>query len=166
MRQDRNMTMFFASFDGTEWEALGRDNDDLTKDLNPDVETSKNVLGEASVKVSGYEPQVSLDPYYVDKESPLYEKLKAAAEEELYDDESIKGFFIEANYDSKDKEAGTMTCAKAKKREAYIIPQSTGGDTSGSAIPFNVYPFGPMTDVKVVYTMKDRSVEVTAAGGA
>ena len=41
---DRNRLMFFASFDGTNWEVLGRDNDDLSKALNPDTETSKNVL--------------------------------------------------------------------------------------------------------------------------
>ena len=76
---DRNRGMFFASFDGTEWEVLGRDNDDLSKALNPDTETSKNVLGEATFKHNGYEPEVSVDPYYADNESVLYEKLLAAA---------------------------------------------------------------------------------------
>lgn len=38
---DRNRCMYFASFDGTSWEVIGRDNDDLTKELNPDTETSR-----------------------------------------------------------------------------------------------------------------------------
>ena len=49
---DRNRLMFFASFNSTAWEALGRDNDDLSKSLNPDTETSKNVLGESTFKHS------------------------------------------------------------------------------------------------------------------
>ena len=32
------------------WEALGKDTDDLSKELNPDTETSKNVLGETTFK--------------------------------------------------------------------------------------------------------------------
>ena len=47
MKLDRNRGMFFAGFaSGTgtapanvQWEVLGRDNDDLSKDLNPDTET-------------------------------------------------------------------------------------------------------------------------------
>ena len=47
-------------------------------------------------------------------------------------------------------------------REAYIVPQSTGGDTSGLGIPFTVNPIGPMTAVTVVYTLATRAVSITA----
>lgn len=169
MKLDRNRGMFFAGFaSGTgsapanvQWEVLGRDNDDLNKDLNPDTETSKNVLGESTFKHSGYEPEVSVDPYYADSESAMYNKLLAAAVQEKYGDEDIKGYFVEVVYTTVDAEAGTMS-GQGYMREAYIVPQSTGGDTSGYAIPFTVNPVGPMTPVTVTYTMATRAVTITA----
>lgn len=162
MKQDRNRLMFFASFNGTDWEVLGRDNDDLSKELNPDTETSKNVLGEATFKHNGYEPEVSVDPYYADTESPLYDKLSDAAIQEKYGDADIKGYFIEVIFSTVDTAAGTMT-GTGYKRDAYIVPQSTGGDTSGLGIPFSVNPVGAMTPVTVTYTIATRGVVVTAA---
>ena len=158
MKLDRNRGMFFASFNGTAWEVLGRDNDDLSKELNPDTETSKNVLGEATFKHNGYEPEVSVDPYYADSESVLYTKLLAAAVQEKYGDADIKGYFVEVVFDS--AADGIMT-GTGYKREAYIVPQSTGGDTSGLGIPFTVNPVGAMTAVTVSYTMATRAVTIT-----
>ncbi len=157
---DRRSNMYFASYDGTQWEALGRDNDDLNKELNPDTETSKNVLGETTFNHSGYEPEVSVDPYYADTDSILYEKLRDAAVQEKYGDADIKGFFIEVVFET--AESGGKLTGTGYKREAYIVPQSTGGDTSGFSIPFTVNPVGPMTPVSVSYTIADRTVTVSA----
>lgn len=156
---ERRCNMYFASFDGTAFEVLGKDNDDLNKELNPDTETSKNVLGETTFKHNGYEPEVSLDPYYADTTSALYEKLLAAAVQEKYSDADIKGYFVEAVFDK--AENGGILTGTGYKREAYIVPQSTGGDTSGFSIPFTVNPVGPMTEVNVSYTIADRTVAVT-----
>ena len=155
---DRFMNMYFASFDKTAWDVLGKDNDDLNKELNPDTETSKNVLGEATFKHNGYEPEVNVDPYYADDESPLYEKLLAAAVQEKYGDADIKGYFVEAVFEQ--AENGILS-GTGYRREAYIVPQSTGGDTAGFGIPFTVNPVGPMTEVTVSYTMSTRAVTIT-----
>jgi len=160
---DRNRGMFFASFDGTEWEVLGKDNDDLSKELNPDTETSKNVLGEATFKHNGYEPEVNVDPYYADEDSVLYEKLLAAAIQEKYGDTDIKGYFIEVVFSTATATALTGT---GYKREAYIVPQSTGGDTSGLGIPFTVNPVGAMTAVSVNYTIATRAVVIGTVSGS
>lgn len=159
---DRNRLMFFASFNSTTWEALGRDNDDLSKSLNPDTETSKNVLGESTFKHSGYEPEAEIDPYYADPSSPLYEKLAAAAMQEKYGDDDIKGYFLEVIFDTVDASAGTMS-GTGYMREAYIVPQSTGGDTAGLGIPFTINPVGAQTQKNVVYTKATRAVSVSAA---
>ena len=159
---DRNRLMFFASFDGTNWEALGKDNDDLSKELNPDTETSKNVLGESTFQHSGYEPEIETDPYYADPTSVLYEKLSAAAMQEKYGDSDIKGYFLEVIFDTVNQSAGTMS-GTGYKREAYIVPQSTGGDTAGLGIPFTVNPVGAQTNQNVVYTKATRAVTVSAA---
>ena len=155
---DRYMNMYFASFDKTAWDVLGKDNDDLNKELNPDTETSKNVLGEATFKHNGYEPEVNVDPYYADDESPLHEKLLAAAVQEKYGDADIKGYFVEAVFEK--AENGVLS-GIGYRREAYIVPQSTGGDTAGFGIPFTVNPVGPMTEVTVSYTMSTRAVTIT-----
>lgn len=158
---DRNRIMYFVSFDATQWEVIGRDNDDLSKELNPDVETGKNVIGESTFKHSGYEPEVSVEPYYADPDTPIYNKLKTAAWEERYGDEDIKGYFIEAIFDGTQSSTAQLV-GTGKKREAYIVPQSTGGDTSGAQIPYNVYPIGAPTDVNVTYVKATRAVTVTA----
>lgn len=158
-KYDRHRLMFFASFDKTKWEALGKDNDDLSKELNPDTETSKNVLGESTFNHSGYEPEVEVDPYYADPSSPLYEKLSKAAMEELYGDDDIKGYFTEVIFSTVDAEAGTMS-GVGYQREAYIVPQSTGGDTAGLGIPFTVNPVGAQTKVNVTYTKATRAVTI------
>ena len=159
-RLERFKNMYFASFDGTTWEVLGRDNEDLSKDLNPDIESGKNVIGEATFKHSGYEPEINTDPYYADPDTALYEKLKAAAVQELYGDTDIKGYFVEVVFDGVQSSTAQLT-GTGYKREAYIVPQSTGGDTSGFSIPFTINPTGPMTEVDVTYTRATRAVTIT-----
>lgn len=172
MKLDRNKGMYFAGFlqsgdnktapTNVDWEVLGVDNDDLSKDLNPDTETSKNVLGESTFKHKGYEPAVNVDPYYADPSSALYTKLKAAAVQEKYGDADIKGYFVEVVFDGVQSTAGHLT-GTGYMREAYIVPQSTGGGTEGFGIPFTVNPVGPMTAVSVDYTLSTRVVAITTA---
>lgn len=155
---DRNRLMFFASFNGTNWEALGKDNDDLSKELNPDTETSKNVLGESTFQHSGYEPEVEVDPYYADPTSVLYDKLQKAAMQELYGDDDIKGYFVEVIFSTVN---GDTMSGTGYKRDAYIVPQSTGGDTAGLGIPFTINPVGAQTTVSVTYTKSTRAVVIS-----
>ena len=134
------------------WEALGKDNDDLSKELNPDTETSKNVLGETTFTHSGYEPEVSIDPYYIDPSRKMYKHLREIAIEEKYGDADTLGYIAEAYFTAKNPNTQKMT-GYCYVRQAHFIPQSVGGDTSGFAIPTNVYPVGPMTKKKIVYDM-------------
>ena len=167
MKQDRNKLMYFAGFlqAGTsksapgdvDWEVLGVDNDDLSKELNPDTESSKNVLLEATFKHNGYEPEVNVDPYYADDASNLFEKLSAAAIQEKFGDADILGYFVEVNYTTA---TATTLSGTGYMRQAYIVPESTGGDTSGLGIPFTVHPVGPMTAVTVSYTIATRAVTI------
>ena len=135
------------------WEALGKDNDDLTKELNPDTETSKNVLGESTFKHSGYEPEISVDPYYIDPSRKMYAHLADIAAQEKYGDADILGYFAEAEFETANPTTRKMT-GIAYVRRAYFVPQSVGGDTAGYAIPVNVHPVGPMTRKKIVYDME------------
>lgn len=146
------------------WEALGKDNDDLSKDLGPDTESSKNVLGESTFTHSGYEPNVSIDPYYIDPSRKLYERIKKNAIEENYGEEDLLGYFAEAYFETANKETRTMT-GYAWVRQAWFVPQSVGGDTTAFAIPVEVHPVGAKTKMHVVYAMDTNEAtfsEITA----
>ena len=55
-----------ASFGGTKanYVRLGNDLEEYNEELNPDIQTKKNILGAQSVKVAGYEVQGEVDPFY------------------------------------------------------------------------------------------------------
>ena len=143
------------------WEALGKDNDELSKELNPDTETSKNVLGETAFVHSGYEVEISVDPYYIDPSRKMYAHLRDIALEERYGETDCKGYFAEAYFQTANKETGKMT-GIAYVRQAWYVPQSVGGDTGGYAIPVNIYPVGPVVKKKIVYDMTTNEATITA----
>lgn len=142
------------------WEALGKDNDDLSKELNPDTETSKNVLGESTFTHSGYEPEVDLDPYYADPSRKLYAHLMDIAVQEKYGEDDCLGYFAEAHFTAANEARQVMT-GYCFVRRAWFVPQSTGGDTSGLAIPFTVQPVGPMTKKAISYDMTTNEATIT-----
>ncbi len=142
------------------WEALGKDNDDLSKELNPDVETSKNVLGETTVTHSGYEPEIGVDPYYIDPSRKMYKHLAEVAIEEKYGEADVLGYFGEAHFTTANPNTKKMT-GYVFIRQAYYVPQSVGGDTSGWAIPVNIYPIGAVTKKNIVYDMTTNEATIT-----
>lgn len=89
---------------GGGWEAIGKDNDDLSKELNPDTETSKNVLGETAFVHSGYEVEIGVDPYYIDPSRKMYARMRDNALEENYGENDLKGYFAEAYFETANKQ--------------------------------------------------------------
>lgn len=144
------------------WEALGKDDDDLSKDLNPDTETKKNVLGEATFTHKGYEPAVDMDSYFADPSRILYDHLLEIAMQEKFAESDCLGYFAEAFFTSVDEANKTMS-GYCFVRRAWIVPQSIGGDTSGLAIPFNVTPTGGMERKAITYNMTTNVATITAA---
>jgi hypothetical protein len=142
------------------WEALGKDNDGLSKELNPDTETSQNVLGETNFKHSGYTPEIGLDPYYIDPSRKMYDHLREVALEELYGEGDLMGYFAEAYFQTANRKTQKMT-GYCYVRQAWFVPQSTGGDTAGYAIPVTITPVGPATKKKIVYDMKTNEATIT-----
>ena len=142
------------------WEPIGKDNDDLSKEMNPDTETSKNVLGESTFVHSGYEPNVSVDPYYIDPSRKLGNWMKEIALDELYGEEDCVGFYGEAEFTVKNKKRGVMK-GQIRIRKAWYIPQSVGGDTSGAAIPVEINPYGPVTVKNIEYNIETNEPTIT-----
>lgn len=114
------------------WFLIGKDIDDMSVELNPDTETTKNILGETTVKDNGYEPSMSADPYYANPEDSIYEKLADIAMNRLKGDK-CKTQILEVII--KDTEETTH---QAWVEDVIVKPQSYGGDTSGVSIPFDV----------------------------
>ena len=142
------------------WEALGKDNDDLSKELNPDTETSKNVLGESTFRHSGYEPEVSVEPYYIDPSRKMYKRILKNALEEKYGEGDLMGKFAEAFFTTKNTEKQIMT-GYCYVRDAWFVPQSTGGDTTAYGVPVTITPVGAPKKMKISYSMTDNEATIT-----
>ena len=67
--------------DVEEYERLGKDLEEYSPSLSASVETKKNILGETSVVISGYEKTVAVEPYYAEADSLLFAKLQSIIDE-------------------------------------------------------------------------------------
>lgn len=142
------------------WEALGKDVDTLTKELNADTENRKNVLGETAFEHRGYQSSIDMDTYYMDPGRLMYSHLLDVAMQEKYSESDLLGYYAEAYFTSVNENAGTMT-GYCYVRRAWFVPQSVGGDTGGFSIPFTVNPIGGMEKKSITYDMKTNTATVT-----
>lgn len=126
-----------ASFGGeeTEYVRLGADLEEYNEELNPDVEITKNIIGEQRVSHNGYEVQSEVDPYYADYDDPLFEKLS-----EIINERKTGDGCVTTKVDVLLQDDGTVLWAYREK--VYVVPNSIGGDTSGVQIPFTLYNAG------------------------
>lgn len=113
---------------------LGKDLEEYAIELNPDVETKTNIIGENSVNVKGYKPQSSVDPYYAYEGDPLYETLQTIFNERSTGRE-IRTTVVDVLVNSE----GTVEWAY--REEVVVVPQKMGG-SDGVQIPFEVYYAG------------------------
>lgn len=121
------------------WEIIGDDIEEMSYELNPDMETVKNILGQTKTKDNGYEPTMDADPFYADPEKKLYPKIKEIAFGRLKGD-SCKTLMLEVIV-----EDTGATKHLAYVQEVIVKPQSYGGDTAGLNIPFQVSEDGKRT---------------------
>ncbi len=130
-----------ASFGGAtkKYERLGKDLEEYQIEMNPDSETIKNILGENSTNVKGYDVSSSVDTYYAREGSALFEKL-----DEIVNKRATGSDLETTVVDVLLKADGTVE--NAFREDAIIIPQSLGGDNSGIQIPFEVHYNGNRTE--------------------
>ena len=129
-----------ASFGGTTATnyRLGKDVEEYNIELNPDVEKKKNILGENSVVLKGYEVQSSLDTYYGDYDEALTTKLLQIANERTTGN-GVKTTVVDVLL--KDT-SGTVSVVWAYREDAVIAVNSVGGDNAGVNIPFDIHYAG------------------------
>lgn len=117
----------------SEYEAIGKDNDDLTRERNNEVESNKNVLGETEVTVTNGNQVTSVDPFKFRRESKVAQILYKIDKENL-DGSDVEYPFVEVF--TEDKE--TSGEYAAFKQTGAIDLKSWGGDTTGVGAPFDI----------------------------
>ena len=120
-----------------EYERLGRDLEEFTPELSPQVERKKNILGERSVIVSGYEKTVVVDPIYGDMDDMLFDKIQSIIDGNLLGDD-LRTDVVEVKL----WEPSQDGCYRAVRESAYIVVNSYGGDTNGYRISFTLHYVG------------------------
>jgi hypothetical protein len=119
------------------YERLGKDLEEFHAELSAQVETKKNILGETSIVISGYEKTGAVEPYYAESGSGLFNKLQAIIDGDLVLDD-LKTDVVEVKL----WEAQEGSVFPACKEEVYIEINSYGGDTTGYQIPFTLHYTG------------------------
>lgn len=117
---------------------LGKDLEELTVEMNAEVESKSNILGESSTVVKGYQPQFGVEPYYATIGDSLFEKLQDIIDNRRTGD-ALKTSILEVHLWEEDEETSDYV---AYKEDAIIEVISNGGDTAGYQIPFNVHLTG------------------------
>lgn len=119
------------------YERLGHDLEEFSPELSAQVETKKNILGESSILISGYEKTASVEPYYAEKGSALFNRLQEIIDNDLTLDE-LKADIVDVKLWDEDS-AGAYP---AVKETVFIEVTSYGGDTTGYQIPFTLHYTG------------------------
>ena len=119
------------------YERLGQDLEEFSPEMSAQVETKKNILGESSVLISGYEKTAAVEPFYADQGSELFQRLQEIIDGDLTLDD-LKADMVDVKLWDAD-EAGAYP---AVKETVFIEVTSYGGDTTGYQIPFTIHYTG------------------------
>ena len=118
------------------YERLGQDLEEYAPELSAQVEKTKNILGQTSVSIVGYEKSGAVEPYYAQAGDPLFEKLQSIIDGDLVL-EDCKAAVVEVKLWQ-----GEGSAFPAIREECYLEVTSYGGDTQGYQIPFNIHYTG------------------------
>lgn len=132
-----------ASFGGetTNYVRLGKDLEEYAENLNPQVESKRNILGENFVHVYGYQPQSEVSPYYIDYTDELSESiLNIINYRKIADNLRSTTIDVLLKPGATDEDAPTVVWAY--REDCVVVPASSGGNTIGVQTPFTIYKAG------------------------
>lgn len=123
----------FGTGDNEVLEAIGKDNEDMSRTMNNEVNSFKNVLGTTSTEVTKGAQTTTVDPFKQESDSEMSKFLQRIYFEDL-DGSDVEMDFIEVSLN------GTATDGEypAFKQTGAIALQSHGGDTTGISDPFDI----------------------------
>lgn len=124
----------FGTGDNEVVEAIGKDNEDLSRTMNNEVTNFTNVLGKTSVEVTKGAQTTTVDPFKQEGDSEMAKFLQKIYFENL-DGSDVEMEFIEASMNMSAEEDGEYP---AFKQTGAINLQSHGGDTTGISDPFDI----------------------------
>lgn len=116
---------------------LGKDLEEYSPEMSAEVNTTKNILGETSVSVTGYEKSASVEPYYAEKGDPLFTRLQ-----DIIDNASTLDDCNTDVVEVKLWEEAEEGAYPAIREKAVIEVTSYGGDATGYQIPFTLHYTG------------------------
>lgn len=122
------------------YERLGDDLEEYNVEMNANIETKNNILGETSVVLDSYQPQASVEPYRAKIGSAMFERLQGIIDERQTLDD-LKSDVLEVHL-WEDQVSGAYV---AYKEEVIIEVSTYGGDYTGYQIPFNIHYTGVRT---------------------
>lgn len=121
-----------AILDSQSWYKVGKDVQDLSINLNPDIEQFKNILDESRANDNGYQPDADVDTYFADpSDGAWYERVKDIAMNRKTGDDCMT-VLLEVLVD---KTSGPYD---AWAETVMIKPQSYGGAPGGVRIPYKI----------------------------
>ncbi len=150
---ERKYLAHFIEAKENEFVRLGQDLEEYSPQLSATVEKTKNILGQTSVAITGYEKSAEVAPYYACVGDPMFERLQAIIDSDTVLD-GLKTSIVEVKLWD-----GEGTAYPAVKEQAYIEVTSYGGDTTGYQIPFTVH----YTGIKETGTFDVATKSFTAA---
>lgn len=146
-----------------EWELQGDKVEEMSIEMNPNIETVSDVTGVSTTTLDKYEEQTSVDPYRARKESKLFAILYDIVKYRKTLSDVQRKFLCVNIFATAD---GTYD---AWTQDCIIEVQSYGGDTKGLSIPYNIhwtgertYGTASITAGKVAFT--PATVQPTAEG--
>lgn len=122
-----------------EWEIVGKKIEEMSLEMNPNIETMTDVTGDVQTTLDKYEKQTSVSPYFARKESKMAAWLYNIVREERTLSEVEKDFLCVNIFAGADKKFD------AWKQKAIVAVQSYGGSTKGLQIPYNIHWVGKKT---------------------
>ncbi len=111
--------------------------EELNIEMNANVETVKDIIGNTTTSIDGYEPQASIEPYYAKAGDMLYNRLQ-----KIYDERQTLDDLLTHILEVHLWEEVSSGVFIAYREDAVIEIVSYGGDTTGIQIPFNVHMVG------------------------
>ena len=151
---ERKYLAHYIQVGENEYIRLGKDLEEFSAEMSAQVETKKNILGESSILISGYEKTASVEPYYAEEGTALFERLQGILDDASVLDQ-LKTDVVEVKLWNETQEG----VYPAIREEAYIEIVSYGGDTTGYQIPFTLH----YTGNKVKGTFNPQTKTFTAA---
>lgn len=138
MKLSREAHRLFLKVPGasSDWYWIGKSMEELSVEMNGSFEQVKDIRGDNSVTDTGYQPQISVEPYHADPEDAIYPFLKYLALNRKSGD-NAKAEMLEVIVE--DTEDANHS---AWKEDCRIEITSYGGDTSGLGINFNIWSDG------------------------